>query len=182
MQFLQIWLVQDKGFVPGEASALYGQVHLLTAIPASLLGGIAADQFAQRFGQSRALFVAIVLLLCLPLIVAFRLSSPESSLFIVGMVVSVFAFTFPYGAMVASLIAEAPQAIKALVMAAALFCANVGVIGVGAFMIGASADWMAASSVTAPMTSALLGADALLIPAIVVYLLLHRAISTHVEG
>lgn len=182
MQFLQIWLVQDKGFAPGEASALYGQVHLLTAIPASLLGGIAADQFAQRFAQSRALFVAIVLLLCLPLIVAFRLSSPDSSLFMMGMVMSVFAFSFPYGAMIASLIAEAPQAIKALVMAAALFCANVGVIGVGAFMIGASADWMAASNVAAPMTRALLGADTLLIPAIVVYLLLHRAISTRVEG
>ena len=181
MQFLQIWLVQDKGFAPGEASALYGQVYLLTAIPASLLGGIAADQFAQRFGRSRALFVAIVLLLCLPLIVAFRLSSPDSSLFMVGMVVSVFAFSFPYGAMIATLIAEAPQAIKALVMAAALFCANVGVIGVGAFMIGASADWMAASNVAAPMTSALLGADALLILAIVVYLLLHRAITTRVE-
>ena len=37
MQFLQIWLVQDKGFQPGEASALYGRVHLMTAIPASLL-------------------------------------------------------------------------------------------------------------------------------------------------
>ena len=36
--------------------------------------------------------------------------------------------------------------------------------------------------VAAPMTSALLGADALLIPAIVVYLLLHRAISARVEG
>ena len=60
--------------------------------------------------------------------------------------------------------------------------ANVGVIGVGAFMIGASADWMAASNVAAPMTRALLGADTLLIPAIVVYLLLHRAISTRVEG
>ena len=90
--------------------------------------------------------------------------------------------TMSFGAMIASLIAEAPQAIKALVMASALFCANVGVIGVGAFMIGASADWMAASNVAAPMTRALLGADTLLIPAIVVYLLLHPAFSTRVEG
>ena len=177
MQFLQIWLVQDKGFQPGEASALYGRVHLMTAIPASLLGGVAADQFAQRFGQSRALFVAIVLLLCLPFIVAFRVSSTDSSLFMVGMVVSVFAFSFPYGAMVASLVAEAPQAIKALVMAAALFCANVGVIGVGAFLLGASADWMAAAEVAAPMTRALLGADLLLLPAILVYLALHRSVT-----
>ena len=78
---------------------------------------------------------------------------------------------------VASLVAEAPQAIKALVMAAALFCANVGVIGVGAFLLGASADWMAAAEVAAPMTRALLGADLLLLPAILVYLALHRSVT-----
>jgi hypothetical protein len=150
------------------------------AISASLLGGVAADQFAQRFGQSRALFVAILLLLCLPFIVAFRVSSTDSSLFMVGMVVSVFAFSFPYGAMVASLVAEAPQALKALVMDAALFCANVGVIGVGAFLLGPSADWMAAAEVAAPMTRALLGADLLVLPAILVYLALHRSVT--VEG
>jgi hypothetical protein len=149
----------------------------MTAIPASLLGGLAADQFAQRLGQSRALFVAIVLLLCLPFIAAFRVSSADSSLFIVGMVVSVFAFSFPYGAMVASLVVEAPHTIKALVMAAAMFCANVGVIGVGAFLLGASADLMAAAEVAAPMTRALLGADLLLLPAILVYLGLHRSVT-----
>ena len=61
----------------------------------------------------------------------------------VGMVVSVFAFSFPYGAMVASLVAAAPQTIKAFVIAAALFCVNVGVIEVGECLMVASADWMA---------------------------------------
>ena len=70
---------------------------------------MAADQFAQRFGQSWALFVARVLLLFLSFIVAFRVSSTDSSLFMVGMLVSVFAFIFPYSAMVASLVAAAPQ-------------------------------------------------------------------------
>ncbi len=173
MQFLQIWLVQDKGFSPAEASSLYGRIHLLTAIPASLLGGMAADQFSRRFGRSRALFVALVLLACLPFIIIFRLSPPDSPLFMVGMVTSVFAFTFPYGAMIALLVGEAPAAIKALVMAAALFCANVGVIGIGTFLLGASADWMAAAQLSVPMTRALLGADSVLLLAAAVYWLLH---------
>lgn len=177
MQFLQIWLVQDKGLAPGEASALYGRVHLMTAIPASLLGGIAADQLARRLAVSRALFVAGVILLCLPLIIAFRLSPADSPLFMPGMVISVFAFSFPYGAMIALVVAEAPESIKALVMAAALFLANVGVIGLGTFLLGAGADWMAAADISAPMTRALLAADSLLVLAAVVFLLLHMAIN-----
>ena len=90
-----------------------------------------------------------------------------------GMLASVFAFTFPYGAMIALLVGEAPAAIKALVMAAALFCANVGVIGIGTFLLGASADWMAAAQLSVPMTRSLLGADSVLLLAAVVYWLLH---------
>ena len=145
---------------------------------------MAADQFAQRFGQSRALFVARVLLLFLSFIVAFRVSSTDSSLFMVGILVSVFAFSFPffvfsfpYSAMVASLVAAAPQTIKALVIAAALFCVNVGVIEVGACLLGASADWMAAAEVAAPMACVVLIADLLVLPAVLVCFALHRSVS-----
>ena len=173
VQFLQIWLVQDKGFLPQQASALYGRVYMLTAIPATLLGGVAADQFAQRFNTSRAIFVAGVLMLCLPMILVFRLSDPASPLFSMGMVVSIFAFTFPYGAVIALLMDEAPDTVKALVMAAGLFVANVVVIGTGTFLIGLSADVMAAANVETPLTRALLGSDVFLLLAIASYIGLH---------
>ena len=118
-----------------------------------------------------------MLLLFLSFIVAFRLSSTDSSLFMVGMPVSVFAFSFPYSAMVASLVSAAPQNMKALVIAAALFCLNVGVIEVGARLLGASADWMAAAEVAAPMTCVVLIADLLVLPAVLVYSALHRSVS-----
>ena len=79
--------------------------------------------------------------------------------------------------MIALVVAEAPEAIKALVMAAALFLANVGVIGLGTFLLGAGADWMAAADMSAPMTRALLVADGLLVLAAMVFLLLHKAIN-----
>lgn len=71
--------------------------------------------------------------------------------------------------------AEAPEAIKALVMASALFLANVGVIGLGTFLLGAGADWMAAADMSIPMTRALLATDSLLALAAMVFLLLYRA-------
>ena len=95
----------------------------------------------------------------------------------VGMLVSVFAFSFPYSAMVASLVAAAPQTIKALVIAAVLFCVNVGVIEVGECLLGASADWMAAAEVAVPMTCVVLMADLLVLPAVLMYFALHRSVS-----
>ena len=67
--------------------------------------------------------------------------------------------------------------LKALVIAAALFCVNVGVIEVGACLLGASADWMAAAEVAAPMACVVLIADLLVLPAVLVYFALHRSVS-----
>lgn len=175
MQFLQLWLVQEKGFLPEQASSLYGSVYLLTAIPATILGGLAADQFARFVGCSRALFVSGVLLVCWPAIFAFRLSEPSSPFFLVGMVFSIAAFAFPYGAMITVLVEEAPDTIKALVMSAGLFAGNVLVIGTGSFLLGLSADWMASAGIDRPLTRSLLAADGLLLLAVLTYFVLHRA-------
>ena len=79
--------------------------------------------------------------------------------------------------MLASLVAAAPQTIKALVIAAALFCANVSVMEVGECLLGASADWMAAAEVAEPMICVVLIADLLVLPAVLVCFALHRSVS-----
>lgn len=175
MQFLQLWLVQEKGFLPERASSLYGSVYLATAIPATILGGLAADHFARLSGCSRALFVVVVLLVCWPAIVCFRLSDPSSTFFLAGMVFSIAAFTLPYGAMITVLVGEAPDTIKALVMSAGLFAGNVLVIGAGSFLLGVGADWMADAGIDRPLTRSLMAADSVLLLAVMTYLALHRA-------
>ena len=79
IQFLQLWLVSERGFSPQEASGLYGKVYLLTALPASILGGVAADWLAKRNGFNRASFIFVVILLTLPFVVLFRFSEPDST-------------------------------------------------------------------------------------------------------
>jgi predicted MFS family arabinose efflux permease len=183
-QFMQLWLVTERGLSQSTAASLYGSVYLLCAIPASILGGLAADWFAHRFRSTRALFVALVGLAAWPLLILFRLSAPDSAGFYVGMVASVFLLTFPYGAMVALVLEQAPRSIQSTATAFTMFVANVLVIGTGTFAIGYFGDLLEVRQVAEPLTKALLGADAVVLLAIALYFRLHRSIRsrTHDTG
>ena len=62
IQFLQLWLVSERGFSP-RGLRPYGQVYLLTALPASILGGVAADWLAKRNGLNRVIYLRVILTL-----------------------------------------------------------------------------------------------------------------------
>ena len=179
-QFMQLWLVADKGMQESEASALYGSVFLMTAIPASILGGITADWFCKRFATSRALFVLLVLLTSAPLLVMFRLTMPDSNLFYIGMAASVFILAFPYGAMFSLVLDNAPQHIQSTAAGFTMFIANVLIIGSGTYAIGFFADLFQAQGTHAPLTSALLGSDLITLLALAFYFKLH--LSTRTNG
>jgi sugar phosphate permease len=174
-QFMQLWLVADKGIAESDASSLYGSIFLLTAIPASLLGGMASDWFCRRFASTRALFVLLVVLLSAPLLIMFRLLPADSPLFLVGMGASVFMLAFPYGAMFSLVLDTAPRSIQSTATGFTMFIANVLVIGTGTFAIGFVADALETQGFAKPLTAALLGADAITLLALFFYLRLHLA-------
>jgi len=172
-QFMQLWLVADKGMQESQASALYGSVFLMTAIPASMLGGIAADWFCKRFASSRALFVLLVLLISSPLLIMFRLSMPDSNWFYIGMAASVFILAFPYGAMFSLVLDNAPQHIQSTAAGFTMFMANVLVIGTGTYAIGLFADLVNVEGETGALTSALLGSDVITLLSMLFYFKLY---------
>jgi MFS family permease len=180
-QFMQLWLVTEKGFADSAASGLWGSVYLLSAVPASILGGFAADWFTRRFRTTRALFVALVGAAGWPLLIVFRLSAPESTGFYLGMVASACLLAFPYGAMISLVLDEAPRSIQSTATAFTMFVTNVLVIGVGPFALGFFADLLEARHVAAPLTKALLGADVVVLLAIVLYFRLHFSIRSRGE-
>ena len=175
-QFMQLWLVTEKGLPEATASSLYGSVYLLCAIPAAMVGGLAADWFTRRFRTTHALFVALVGAATWPLVILFRLAAPESASFYVGMGAAVFLLTFPYGAMISLVLNEAPRSIQSTAIAFTMFAANVLVIGTGTYAIGLFSDLLEAQQVAAPLTKVLLGADLVVLLAIFLYFRLHRRI------
>ena len=173
-QFMQLWLVTEKGLPESTASSLYGSVYLLCAIPAAMLGGLAADWFSRRFHTTHALFVALVGAATWPLVILFRVAVPESASFYLGMGATVFLLAFPYGAMISLVLNEAPRSIQSTAIAFTMFAANVLVIGTGTYAIGLFSDLLEAQQVAAPLTKVLLGADLVVLLAIFLYFRLHR--------
>ena len=177
IQFLQLWLVSERGFSPQEASGLYGQVYLLTALPASLLGGVAADWLAKRNGFNRASFIFGVILLTLPFVVLFRFSKPDSTWFLVGMIASVTLFTLPYGAMISTILDEVPGSIRASTTAITMFAVNVLVIGLATYGLGLASDLFADMGRNEPLTDSLLILDGLLVLSLFAYGRLHSRLN-----
>jgi len=177
IQFLQLWLVSERGFSPQEASGLYGQVYLLTALPASILGGIAADWLAKRAGFNRASFIFVVILLTLPFVVLFRFSEPGSTWFLVGMIASITLFTLPYGAMISTILDEVPENIRASTTAMTMFAVNVLVIGLATYGLGLASDLFADMGRDEPLTDSLLILDGLLVLSLFAYGRLHSRLN-----
>ena len=158
-QFMQIWLATERGFDEFAASTLFGSAYLLVAIPSGLLGGFVADWFTTRFATTKALFLCCIYLLAGPALFTLRLADPDSILFDVGLYGSIFLLTFPYGALLACVLDEAPPEIQSTATGFTMFSCNVLVIGGGTWLVGAAADFLGTQGYTAPLTTALLVGD-----------------------
>ena len=176
-QFTQLWLVGEKGLDPESASSLYGTVYLLCAIPASMLGGLAADYCVKRFSISKALFVALVILACSPLLIMFRFSVPGTLSFYVFMASAVVILAFPYGAIISLVMDHAPENIQATAIGVTMTLASVLIVGSGSWAIGFFGDLFEAQGLSMPLTRSLLGADMFTILSVIFYLKLHRSTS-----
>ena len=172
-QFMQLWLVADKGMAQSVASSLYGTVYLAIAIPSGILGGLAADWFCRRFNSSRAMFVVLVMLCSGPLLLLFRVTPASQHMFLVGMAASVFLLSFPYGAIFSLVLDNTPENIQSTAVGFTMFVANVLVIGTGTYLVGLGADLMGDFGVAEPLTRTLLCADTITLCSGLIYFKLH---------
>lgn len=85
------------------------------------------------------------------------------------MAASVFMLAFPYDAMFSLVLDHAPEGIQSTAAGFTMFIANVQIIGTGTYAIGFFADLFEAQALAAPLTSALLGADAITLLALLFY-------------
>lgn len=141
---------------------------------------MAADWFCRRFASTRALSIVIVVLISAPLLILPRLSTPAPLFFYTGMAASVFLLAFPYGAMFSQVLDHAREGVQSTAAGFTMFIANELIIGTGTYTIGFFADLFEAQALAALLTSALLGADAITLLALLFYFRLHR--STRHQG
>ena len=159
--FVKIWLVEERGYRGDEIASTYGLAVILFGLLGAAFGGAASDWYAQRFAGGRAMFLALLVSLLAPLIIAFRFAEPSTFLFYAGMGAGILFFSAFYGPAFAVLQSVTPARLHATATGLTMLLVNVLALGLGGLTIGAASDLLAAQRSNYALTGPLLVADLL---------------------
>jgi MFS family permease len=133
---------------------LFLSVALISAvagIAGSLLGGLIGDWWLKATGSGRPMVLALMLLILLPLGVAYRLTDHAGWLFWLGMSSAVFQGGAIYGVILSTLQELSPARARATTVAAFILLVNVPGIGLSSTVGGYLIDALAGAGDRAPI-------------------------------
>uniref|UniRef100_UPI003F494868 MFS transporter n=1 Tax=Cupriavidus necator TaxID=106590 RepID=UPI003F494868 len=174
LSFVQLWLVHERGVDPAGIARQLGMLQIVFGTLGALGGGILSDRLARYVPGGRAGFMALLVLLCVPLQVAFRFSTPGSALFYVGMCAGLFLPMALYGPSLSLIQGLTPPNMRSTITGAAMLLLNIFAIAIGNALIGAVSDSLTAAGYAQPLTLALLGSDLLAFLALFAFLWVAR--------
>ena len=166
-QFDQLWFVAERGFERAEIARLAGYVTIVAGVAGNLFGGFIGDWWQGRMQSGRTMVLAMLMLVLIPLSFAYRLSSPDSPIFVIGMGIGVFQLASFYGPTFSTVQDLAPPSARATVTAFYILTLNVIGLGIGNTAAGWAIDHFRAAGVAQPYTASVLvflGASTLAIP------------------
>lgn len=165
--FDQLWLVNERGFERAEIAVLSGWLAAAGGVLGNILGGILSDWWQTRFSSGRPMFLFWTSLILLPFGLAYRLVSPESIFFELGIFLGFFQLGLFYGPTFSTVQELAPPQARATVIAFYLLALNLIGLGIGITGGGILSDYLIAQNYAAPYTLTLLiftGISGLAIP------------------
>jgi predicted MFS family arabinose efflux permease len=157
--FVQLWLHEDKGLETAAANSLYGLMFIPFGLIGSIGAGVLADWAHRRFQIDRASSAFGMLILLVPLILAYRMMPASSAFFIAGMAASILFMTMIYGPLFSVIEEQLPSHLKATATGLNMLTLNILMIGGLALAIGVVSQNLAESGSTQSWTLPLLMAD-----------------------
>lgn len=170
-QFDQLWFTAERGFERAEIARLTGFITVAVGIVGSLFGGFAGDWWRRRMRSERPMLLFALMLVTLPVIVAYRLAPPESPIFFIGIGAVVFQLAAFYGPTFATIQQLTPPDARATVTAFYILCLNVVGLGIGITGTGWAVDALRAAGAAQPYTVAILAFTGLSVFAIPAFFL-----------
>lgn len=174
LAFAQLWLVRERGFDAAAISRQIGTLQIVFGILGSVVGGVLSDRLARRIKGGHAGFLALLVLICAPLMVAYRFAPAGSVLFYVGMCAGFFLPLATYGPALALIQGLTPIHMRSTVTGFTMLTINVLAIAIGNVAVGAVSDRMTAAGSTHALTTVLLATDILVICAALFFVLAAR--------
>jgi len=174
MSFVQLWLVRERGVDAAGIARQIGMIQIVFGVLGSVMGGLLSDRVSRHVPGGRAGFMALLVLLCGPLMIAFRFATPGSPLFYLGMCAGVFLPMALYGPATALIQGLSPAHMRSTITGATMMLINVFAIALGNLAAGAISDRLAQAGATNALTLTLLGTDVLACVAAVFFALAAR--------
>jgi sugar phosphate permease len=154
-------LVRERGVDSAHIAREIGALQLVFGLLGSVVGGVLSDRLARRIKGGHAAFMALLVICCVPLMLAYRLGPSGSILFYAGMCAGFFLPLATYGPALALIQALTPGRLHATITGSTMMLVNVFAIAIGNLGIGALSDKLAAHGSAHPLTLALLATDLL---------------------
>ena len=126
-------------------------ISAIAGVAGSLLGGLIGDWWLKATGQGRPMVLALLLLILVPIGVAYRLTDHAGWLFWLGMATGVFQSGAIYGVILSTLQELSPVRGRATTVAAFILLVNVPGIGLSSTVGGYLIDALARAGDLAPI-------------------------------
>ncbi|MGU7773935.1 MFS transporter [Burkholderia sp. MR1-5-21] len=174
LSFAQLWLVRERGLDPAGITHIIGDVQIVFGTLGAVVGGTAGDRFARRFACGHEGFMAMLVAICAPLMIAYRFAPAGSPLFYAGMCAGAFLPLALYGPAITVIQGHVPTRMRSTITGLTMTLINIFAIALGNFAVGALSDRLATAGIHGPLTLVLLGTDLLAVASLPCFLALAR--------
>ena len=172
--FDQLWYVQERGFDRAYIAQMTGWIGMIAGILGNLFGGLGGDWWLRKTGGGRPTFLFWVLLILSPVSITYRVVSPESLWFWLGIFFGFFSLGAFYGPTFSTVQELVPAQIRGTVVAFYILMLNLVGLGFGITAGGWLVDQLIAREVAQPYTVTLLCFTVLSLLAIPLFFLAGR--------
>jgi len=157
--FLQLWLVNERGFVAADIAGRVGGLQIFSGMLGAISGGAISDRFAHRLSGGHATFLVLLIGLFSPLMLMRFFAASGSPAFYLGLCAVFFLPMAAYGPANALLQGLTPARSRSLLTGVNILVINVVAIALGSALIGVAGDRLKAAGSAHPLTTALFCAD-----------------------
>jgi predicted MFS family arabinose efflux permease len=173
--FTQLWLVNERGMDAAGIATRIGALQLVFGTLGAVAGGALGDRTAGKLRGGHASFMALLVVICAPLMLAYRFAPAGSSLFYIGMCAGFFLPLAIYGPALTAITGMTPLNMRSTVTGFTMLLINVFALAIGTVVVGMAADYFIKAGATAPLTGVLIATDALAISSALFFALAARA-------
>lgn len=175
--FIQLWLVRERGASEAAMAQQLGMLQIVFGCLGAAGGGLAADRLARGMRSRLAAFPAFTLLVCLPLMIASRFADLHSPFLYAGVGATFFVCFALYGSSLNLIQGSVPHRMLASVVGFTMMSINIFAVALGTLALGFASDRLGAAGHQHPIGTVLLGTDALICLAVLLYGLAARSIA-----